>query len=64
MPQNNYNEIMEAFTDYVKNISIEKYLKNMGEIEQFCETLENDLGFHPVERLKEEIKIINEHKSN
>ena len=32
MSQNNYNEVIEAFKDYVKNISIEKILKNMDEI--------------------------------
>ena len=63
MPQNNYNEVIEAFKDYVKNISIEKYMKNVVEIEQFCKTFENDLGFNTVEQLKDNI-VNDELKSN
>lgn len=63
MPQNNYNEVIEAFKDHVKNISIEKYMKNMVEIEQFCKTLENDLWTNTVEPLKDNI-VNDELKSN
>ena len=32
MPQNNYKEVIEEFNDYSKNISIEKFMKNVDEI--------------------------------
>ena len=32
MPQNNYKEIIETFKDYAKNISIEKFMKNVDKI--------------------------------
>ena len=51
MPQNNYNEVIEGFNDYSKNISIEKFMKNVDEIEQIL----NDLGFNTVEQLKDNI---------
>lgn len=63
MPQNNYKEVIEAFADSVKNISIEKFLKNIDEIEQCYTTFENDLGFSPSKQLKDKI-ISDEHKSN
>lgn len=59
MPQNNYKEVIEAFKDYAKNISIEKFMKNMDEIEQIL----NDLGFNTVEQLKDNI-VNDELKSN
>ena len=59
MPQNNYKEVIEAFKDYAKNISIEKFMKNVDEIEQIL----NDLGFNTVEHLKDNI-VNNELKSN
>ena len=59
MPQNNYKEVIEAFNDYAKNISIEKFMKNVDEIEQIL----NDLGFNTVEQLKDNI-VNNELKSN
>lgn len=59
MPQNNYNEVIEGFNDYAKNISIEKFMKNVDEIEQIL----NDLGFKTVEQLKDNI-VNNELKSN
>ena len=59
MPQNNYNEVIEGFNDYSKNISIEKFMKNVDEIEQIL----NDLGFNTVEQLKYNI-VNDELKSN
>ena len=59
MPQNNYKEIIETFKDYAKNISIEKFMKNVDEIEQIL----NDLGFNTVEHLKDNI-VNDELKSN
>ena len=59
MPQNNYKEIIEEFKDYAKNISIEKFMKNVDEIEQIL----NDLGFNTVEQLKDNI-VNDELKSN
>lgn len=59
MPQNNYKEVIEAFKDYAKNISIEKLMKNVDEIEQIL----NDLGFNTVEQLKDNI-VNDELKSN
>ena len=59
MPQNNYNEVIEEFNDYSKNISIEKFMKNVDEIEQIL----NDLGFNTVEQLKDNI-VNDELKSN
>ena len=59
MPQNNYKEVIEAFKDYAKNISIEKFMKNEDEIEQIL----NDLGFNTVEQLKDNI-VNDELKSN
>lgn len=59
MPQNNYKEIIETFKDYAKNISIEKFMKNVDEIEQIL----NDLGFNTVEQLKDNI-VNDELKSN
>lgn len=59
MPQNNYNEVIEGFNDYSKNISIEKFMKNVDEIEQIL----NDLGFNTVEQLKDNI-VNDELKSN
>ena len=59
MPQNNYNEVIEEFNDYSKNISIEKFMKNVDEIEQIL----NDLGFNTVEHLKDNI-VNDELKSN
>ncbi len=59
MPQNNYKEVIEAFKDYAKNISIEKFMKNVDEIEQIL----NDLGFNTVEQLKDNI-VNDELKSN
>ena len=59
MPQNNYNEVIETFKDYAKNISIEKFMKNVDEIEQIL----NDLGFNTVEQLKDNI-VNDELKSN
>ena len=59
MPQNNYNEVIEAFKDYAKNISIEKFMKNVDEIEQIL----NDLGFNTVGQLKDNI-VNDELKSN
>lgn len=59
MPQNNYKEVIEAFKDYAKNISIEKFMKNVDEIEQIL----NDLGFNTVEQLKYNI-VNDELKSN
>ena len=59
MPQNNYNEVIEEFNDYIKNISIEKFMKNVDEIEQIL----NDLGFNTVEHLKDNI-VNDELKSN
>ena len=63
MPQNNYNEVIEGFNDYSKNISIEKFMKNVDEIEQLLKTFENDLGFKTVEQLKDNI-VNDELKSN
>lgn len=63
MPQNNYKEVIEAFADSVKNISIEKFLKNIDEIEQCYTTFENDLGFNTVEQFKDNI-VNDELKSN
>ena len=63
MPQNNYNEVIEGFNDYSKNISIEKFIKNVDEIEQLLKTSENDLGFNTVEQLKDNI-VNDELKSN
>lgn len=63
MPQNNYNELIEGFNDYSKNISIEKFMKNVDEIEQLLKTSENDLGFNTVEQLKDNI-VNDELKSN
>lgn len=63
MPQNNYNEVIEGFNDYSKNISIEKFMKNVDEIEQLLKTSENDLGFNTVEQLKDNI-VNDELKSN
>lgn len=63
MPQNNYNEVIEGFNDYSKNISIEKFMKNVDEIEQLLKTSENDLGFNTVEHLKDNI-VNDELKSN
>lgn len=59
MPQNNYKEVIEGFNDYSKNISIEKFMKNVDEIEQIL----NDLGFNTVEQLKDNI-VNDELKSN
>lgn len=59
MPQNNYKEVIEEFNDYSKNISIEKFMKNVDEIEQIL----NDLGFNTVEHLKDNI-VNDELKSN
>ena len=59
MPQNNYKQVIEAFKDYAKNISIEKFMKNVDEIEQIL----NDLGFNTVEQLKDNI-VNDELKSN
>ena len=59
MPQNNYNEVIEGFNDYSKNISIEKFMKNVDEIEQIL----NDLGCNTVEQLKDNI-VNDELKSN
>ena len=59
MPQNNYKEVIEVFNDYAKNISIEKFMKNVEEIEQIL----NDLGFNTVEQLKDNI-VNDELKSN
>lgn len=59
MPQNNYKEVIEVFKDYAKNISIEKFMKNVDEIEQIL----NDLGFNTVEQLKDNI-VNDELKSN
>ena len=59
MPQNNYKEVIEAFNDYAKNISIENFMKNVDEIEQIL----NDLGFNTVEQLKDNI-VNDELKSN
>lgn len=59
MPQNNYNEVIEGFNDYSKNISIENFMKNVDEIEQIL----NDLGFNTVEQLKDNI-VNDELKSN
>ena len=59
MPQNNYKEVIEAFKDYAKNISIEKFMKNVDEIEQIL----NDFGFNTVEQLKDNI-VNDELKSN
>lgn len=59
MPQNNYKEVIEEFNDYSKNISIEKFMKNVDEIEQIL----NDLGFNTVEQLKDNI-VNDELKSN
>lgn len=59
MPQNNYKEVIEAFKDYAKNISIEKFMKNVDEIEQIL----NDLGFNTIEQLKDNI-VNDELKSN
>lgn len=59
MPQNNYKEVIEEFNDYAKNISIEKFMKNVDEIEQIL----NDLGFNTVEQLKDNI-VNDELKSN
>lgn len=59
MPQNNYKGVIEAFKDYAKNISIEKFMKNVDEIEQIL----NDLGFNTVEQLKDNI-VNDELKSN
>ena len=59
MPQNNYKEVIETFKDYAKNISIEKFMKNVDEIEQIL----NDLGFNTVEQLKDNI-VNDELKSN
>ena len=59
MPQNNYKEVIEEFKDYSKNISIEKFMKNVDEIEQIL----NDLGFNTVEQLKDNI-VNDELKSN
>lgn len=59
MPQNNYNEVIEGFNYYSKNISIEKFMKNVDEIEQIL----NDLGFNTVEQLKDNI-VNDELKSN
>lgn len=59
MPQNNYKEVIEVFNDYAKNISIEKFMKNVDEIEQIL----NDLGFNTVEQLKDNI-VNDELKSN
>lgn len=59
MPQNNYKEVIEAFKDYAKNISIEKFMKNVDEIEQIL----NDLGFNTVGQLKDNI-VNDELKSN
>lgn len=63
MPQNNYKEVIEAFKDYAKNISIEKFMKNVDEIEQLLKTSENDFGFNTVEQLKYNI-VNDELKSN
>ena len=59
MPQNKYKEVIEVFKDYAKNISIEKFMKNVDEIEQIL----NDLGFNTVEQLKDNI-VNDELKSN
>lgn len=59
MPQNNYKDVIEAFKNYAKNISIEKFMKNVDEIEQIL----NDLGFNTVEQLKDNI-VNDELKSN
>ena len=59
MLQNNYKEVIEEFNDYSKNISIEKFMKNVDEIEQIL----NDLGFNTVEQLKDNI-VNDELKSN
>lgn len=59
MPQNNYKEVIEVFKDYAKNISIEKFMKNVDEIEQIL----NDLGFNTVGHLKDNI-VNDELKSN
>lgn len=59
MPQNNYKEVIEVFKDYAKNISIEKFMKNVDEIEQIL----NDLGCNTVEQLKDNI-VNDELKSN
>lgn len=67
MPQNNYNEIIEAFGDSIKKYTTEDLVKKMNlminESSQFCETLENDLGFNTVEQLKDNI-VNDELKSN
>ena len=63
MPQINYNEVIEGLNDYSKNISIEKFMKNVDEIEQLLKTSENDLGFNTVEQLKDNI-VNDELKSN
>lgn len=59
MPQNNYNEIIEAFGDSLKKYTTEYLVKKMNlminESSQFCKTFENDLGFKTVEQLKDNI---------
>ena len=67
MPQNNYNEIIEAFGDSLKKYTTEDLVKKMNlminESSQFCKTFENDLGFKTDEQLKDNI-VNDELKSN
>lgn len=67
MPQNNYNDIMEALRNSLKNYTTEDFVKKQhlmaNASEQFCTTLENDLGFSPIKQVKDKI-ISDEHKSN
>lgn len=67
MPQNNYNELIEALGDSLKNYTTEDLVKKLNlmvnESSQFSKTFENDLGFNTVEQLKDNI-VNDELKSN
>lgn len=67
MPQNNYNEVIEALGDSLKNYTTEDLVKKLNlmvnESTQFKEKFENDLGFNTVEQLKDNI-VNDELKSN
>lgn len=67
MPQNNYNELIEALGDSLKNYTTEDLVKKLNlmvnESSQFSKTFENDFGFNTVEQLKYNI-VNDELKSN
>ena len=67
MSQNNYKKVIEALRDSLKDYTTEDLVKKLNLMvnasSQFCERLENDLGFNTVQHLKNNI-VNDELKSN